>query len=276
MGFEIIEISEDRPEVMVVEMKRKPVLAVAMENPRISQYPENARNTTTLSFVAWALNMLGVNHKEGGTGHHKAVYEFVNTSLQGYTYEELKEAILMFLRGEFNGKNILVAQQLNAVVLGKIMHAFDDLKKEKLNVYLRLRAKQRGLLEAKKYQLTPDQKKEKILSGIKRCFNNYLIDNRIIEGHVWIYDFLLEQKIINPTSDEKKIVYKGVKDSHKQKSRTAVQSISDYNKIVLEIESNTIQAVVIESKEVLLKQYFEKMVIRFGGKALDELLKLIK
>ena len=276
MKLEIAKVPENiKQGVMVVPMKNKPILALAMENPRISQYPEPARNSTTLSFVAWALNMLGVNHKEGGTGHHTAVFEFINTSLQGYTYEELKQAILMYVRGDFNGKNILVAQQLNALVLGKIMYAFDERKKEMLNRYLRLRSEERRKEESEKNKLTPIEKINIMLPGVSRCFNSYLDKNKIIDGHVWIYELLSDQEIITPKADEKRAVYEKAKEIHKNKPITARQSISDYKKVLLEIERNSSQAVVIESKEILLKQYFDKLVVRYSDKALQELLGLI-
>lgn len=274
MSFEIAIISESvLSSVRVVPMENKPLLAVAMEKPRISQYPEPQRNTTTLSFVEWALNMLGVNHKEGGTGHHTAVFEFVNTSLQGYTYEELKQAILMFVRGEFNGSDIFVSQQLNPIVLGKIMQAFDLRKKESLNAYLRLRSKQIAEEERKKNELTDEEKEELTIQGICRCYNYYQSKKDIITGYVWIYDYLQDNGTIKDSKEDKLEAMAKCKEKALNKPKPLNMSKEVYRQYKSDVEKNKNGEVIVAAKSLLLKYYFDVLLVKYGENALHELLK---
>lgn len=273
MAFELININNQKElGVQVVQMENKPILAKAMEHPRISQYPDDVKNTNTLSFVTWALDMLGVNHKDGGTGHHAAVYEYVNEKLTGYTYQELKQAILMFVSGEFNDSKTFVTQQFNAVVLGKIMNAYDEHKKIILNKYLRLKAEQKAEEEAKKNELTPEEKMKLAHQGIINCFSNYQKSRTIITGYVWVYDYLVKHNIFDVTDKEKKDAYKQAKQKILEEPKPLNTNRSVYKKMIEEVENNKSDKTIIEAKNILLKLYFDYLIGRYSDKA-EEYLK---
>ena len=272
MAFEVININQKDLGVQVVQMENKPILAKAMEFPRISQYPEEVKNTNTLNFVTWALDMLGVNHKEGGTGHHAAVYEFVNDNLGGYTYQELKQAISMYIKGEFNDDKLFVTQQFNAVVLGKILNAYDEHKKIILNKYLRLKAEQKAERESKEKELTPQEKMKLTHQGVLNCFKNYKETFKIIAGYVWVYDYLVKHNIFDVTDKEKKDAYKEAKQRILDEPKPIGTNRSVYKKMLEDVENNKSDKAIIEAKNILLKLYFDYLIGRYSNKA-EELLK---
>lgn len=273
MTFQLAKIPLDMmPMVTVVRMANKPILAVAMENPRISQYPEEVRNINTLSFIEWALDMLGVNHKEGGEGHHVAVHQFVNTQLSNYTYQELRQAILMYVTGEFNQSGIMVTQQFNCVVLGKVMNVYDEHKQQALYKYNRLKRDQ----QAEEVELTEEQKMELTLQGVQNCFNEYVKTNTIIPGYIWVYDYLTKQNVLSNSDDEKKTAYKEAKLRLQLKKRPEGMSRNDYKNFRDSLEQNKSDAVVVEAKKDLLCAYFNKLTVRHADDALTSLINKIK
>ncbi len=276
MSFEIALIPENNlPNVRVVPMENKPLLAIAMENPRISQYPVEQRNTNTFNFLTWALDMLGVNNKEGGQGHHKAVHEYVNLKLKGYTYQELKQAILMYVAGEFNNDKLYTTQQFNAVVLGKVMAAYDEHKKQALNKYMRIRSEQKAEEERKNQELTPEQKMNLTKQGLENCYNAYIKTQSIIEGYAWVYDYIVSKEVLTNTKEEKNQAIKEAKEILLKRLSSKTMSRDTYKNFKADIEKKDSNKVIVEAKNILLKQYFDYLLVRFDNTAVNELIKIV-
>lgn len=177
--------------VSVVEMKNKPSLAVALENTKIRDYPEEIRNANTMNLVDWLLNLLGVNAKNDNVKHHAAAFEFVNKTLLNYTYQEIKLAFEKYVAGEYyeaENKPMMVTQQLNAVVIGKVMKNYEALKKSELDAYRREREKQ----NRKDKELTKEEKDEIVLVGILNCFEIFKETGEIQDGYTYLYQHFYE------------------------------------------------------------------------------------
>lgn len=276
MSFEIAVIEESKlPAIVEVKMKHKPTLAVAYENPRISQYPVEVRNTTTLNFVVWCLDMLGVNGKDGGEGHHTAVYDFVNSALTMYTYQELREAVLMYVKGDF--PNLPVMQQFNAVVLGKIMNAFAEHRDIALNSYLKLKKEQQLAAEEEANKLTSEEIMNLTLEGVTNCINQYNSKKYIINGYTWVYDYFEKIGLLTPTKEEKGKAWAKAKSDLIENAKNTEKTKELYNKAVREIESKGSGLPIVKAKALLLQTYFAEQISKKGFlKAKEEIINQVK
>lgn len=240
-------------EIVKVKMPNKPYIAKAYENYKIHQYPEDIKNTNTYSFILWALDMLGVNSKEGGEGHHAAILEFVNHALDGYTYQELKLAVLMHVKGSLG---TMVTQQLNAVVLGKIMAKYNDIKMERLNSYMR--EKKRIEQENNQPKLTLEEEIKLVTQGVKKCYYETLENKKVPYGYSWVYEYLIDKlKILKVTKKEKIKEYNIQKKKLIAETKVKAQA-SEVAKTIKLLEEKRSSKVIVAAQSSLLKKLFQK------------------
>ena len=154
----------------IVKMDNKPKMAIALENKKIRDYPELERNKETATLIKYLLNLLAVNDKGAGD-HHAACFKFINDNYKSYTYEEIRLAFGSYVAHEyFDGKVVLRPyQQLNTPVIGKVMFAYNNARKQELNEYYRLKAEQEKVSK----ELTQEQKDKEIKAGILSCWENF-------------------------------------------------------------------------------------------------------
>ena len=155
---------------IIVLMENKPQIAIAYENPKLRDYSEVERNTKVKGLVIFILNLLGVN--EGKLAHTVAATNLISEIYLNHTIEEIKLAFKMFASGKFyeDGRPMFAAQQLNGLVIGKVMNAYDKDKKEKLVEYEKLRREQ----QMEENEKTPEQIERDIEKGLIDHYNHYL------------------------------------------------------------------------------------------------------
>lgn len=252
--------------VEVFPMANKPREAIALENPKIRNYPEQLRNGNTATIVDWLLNLLGVNDS-GKEAHHVECFRFINERLTSYTYQEIKEAFLMFVNHELDA-SVMVTQQLNAVVIGKVMKMYDDHRKQKLSEYYRLR----NAAAAVQPEISEEEKQRLIENGIRECYLNFKQTRTISVGRVWIYDWLIENKKINPTPEEKKRLYKEAKLKVVEESK--LKGIQSYKDAVRSISAKSSPLAISKVKSMFVIRYFTRveMLNTSDERALKEIL----
>ena len=155
---------------IVVLMDNKPNMALAYENPKLRAYNEAERKTRVTEAVLYILDLLGVN--DGKVEHTGAAINFISDVYLNHTIEEIKLAFKMFASGKFyeDGRPMFAAQQLNGLVIGKVMNAYDKDKKEKLVEYEKLRREQ----QMEENEKTPEQIERDIEKGLIDHYNHYL------------------------------------------------------------------------------------------------------
>lgn len=251
--------------VTKVSMKNKPSMAIALENPKIRDYPVSKRNENSYIVVDWLLNFLGV----GGTKvdnklHHVETFNFINSArINKFTYQEIKEAFEMYVAGELP-PDILIAQQLNPLVLGKVMVAYEKIKRERLTAYYSILKKQR---EAQATEMTEDQKKEIIENGIIDAYDYFKRSNNVENGRIWIYEWLHENKLTEEIADGKHPKYVLALENLKDQAKSS-GNITEYKDIVRNLQDKTYAPVLVELKKEIIKTYFRKLLL--GGSSIQQ------
>jgi len=176
---------------VVIEMANKPLMALALEKPKIRDYDEVSQRTNTSAIIDWLLNLLGVNDNNKEE-HHIETFKFINQSMNHFTYEEIQLAFRNYVSGEcyINDKPMLVTQQLNAVVFGNVMKAYSVQKKSSvMNAY---RREQKALAEPTT-DISQADKDLLVMTGVLNCFDTYETLKEIPNGYGWVYDFFFER-----------------------------------------------------------------------------------
>ena len=241
--------------IKIVPMDNKPKMAVALENPKLRDYTEEELTTNCALMVAYLLNLLGVGEK-GKLDHHNATVRFMAENFLQYTFQEIKLAFNMYVRGEFmqDGKPMLVTQQLNPVVLGRVMREYQYRKDADLDQYRRKRT-QFLLKEMQPPELTQEQKDAITADGALRVFNEYKEFGQVLPGESHIYDYLVEKGFL--------------KVSENEWSNTEIQArinVKKETKIKLDMQKkefvkNTNESdIKAETKRLLLEKYFENRI----------------
>ncbi len=156
---------------------KKPELAILSDAKKMREYSDTDRLTIAKNIVNGLLIKLGVSGKSN-TKHHIEVIRFIADNKE-FTPEEFTKAFDLAIDGELK---IDLFQQLNRVVMGRVMSLYKAYKIEKLRAY-----RQR---KAPKKPLTPDQQKQFIIDAIKDEFTNYKLSRKLNPNRNYLYDEL--------------------------------------------------------------------------------------
>ncbi len=231
----------------------KPLLAVLESHTKLRDYTDEERLTISKLLVQDLLNDLGVS-KNSDVEHHIRTIKHVSETLGNYTKEEIKKAFQMFISREFN---IDVYQQLNSVVVGRVMREFEMFKKQNLQEY---RRKQSELKNQSK-QMTDEDKEMIMIEAIDRIKKEVQQNGYIDSVCTHVYDHLDSKGLLPTDKESKMVVWEKAKLIAKREAmEKATQSYEEHTKLktVLEkIEKGQINVVSI-SKRLVLEEYFKK------------------
>ena len=256
-----MEIAVINTEVFKVKMDNKPLLAVAMENPKLRDYSIEKRNSNTLILIKWLLNVLGVN---GGDKieHHKVLHQLINEAYLKYSYQEIKLAFEYYLQGKYyeNGKSIMITQQLNGVVFSKVMNHFEKLKKSnELDAYRRKLKEQ----QMEQTELTQEKKDEIVRDGLINCYNTWLKTKKIETGYLWVYDHLDELKLFDFSAKKKKQRMIDARDYLENQAANELDKSKRYD-IKRAVKNIYSKPVINKAKRLLVGDYFQILLSDFG------------
>lgn len=251
MKFEIQEVNT---QVFKLPVSNKPALVTHYEKPKIKQYPETIMRANVFAFVDWCLNLLAVNDN-GKQQHHAACFEFITSKLTGFTFEELKAAMLMYVSGEF--ENIKVTQQFNSVVLGNVMREYKKNRDVSMSWYFQERSKH--LSKLKEPEMTEEEKNKLIVTGIVNCFKEYKENKTILSGYAWVYDHLNESHKLHFTVEEKRKAMESAKRILAAQAKKL--DPKDARKVLENIEEKNSAKVIVKAKSLLLQKFFDGIMV---------------
>jgi len=228
-----------------------PKLAILEAKKKIRDYSETERNQITFRMIEKLLNLLGVN--DGKQEHHKTLHAFINEMYTRLTYEEINEAFNLCVAGEFNIKPF---QQLNSVVFGQVISAFEVYKKEKLYTYRQKLQKEKAMTDI------PEKEKEFImLEASDRIFRDYIQNKEITEACNHVYDYLFEKRLLPTDKDIKIAIFERAKLIAKSEAmRDAGTSYENHRQLKGTLEKITTgksDTIVVIAKRLSLEQYFK-------------------
>ena len=156
---------------------KKPELAIISDAKKMREYSDTDRLTIAKNIVVGLIGRLGVSGKATAT-HHVESIRFIAGNKE-FTPEEFTKAFELAMDGTLK---IDLFQQLNCVVIGRVMTLYKTYKIEKLRAYRQRRAPEKPL--------TTEQQKQLIRDAIKDEFTNYKFSGELNTNRNYLYDEL--------------------------------------------------------------------------------------
>lgn len=259
-------INPKESNVFVVDMKNKPQQAIAMENPKLREYPIEKRKENIIIVIKWLLDLLGVGDASN-INHHNELGRFINENYLNWTFQEIKLAFEMYVKGDLTtDKNDLkVFQTLNSVVFGRVMKAYREIKMNELDNYFKARNALIVAKNNKPKKLTEEEKANLIKSGVKRLYKEYESYGVVMPGNIHLYDYLYDKGLLTKDDEEKKKLYLKAKENVKLKyeSNTDPSERKSVKHILEMINSGKDQGIknqyIIEAKRLSIEKFMEKV-----------------
>lgn len=111
--------------------------------------------------------------------------------------------------------------------------------------------------------MTEDEKSALVKSGMWKCIQHYEINHEILDGYiVFMYDVLLDDKLVELTAEEKKQWYADAKElmtyeMHTKKPKTLAEREA-FKELKRNIEKNVSSELVLKAKEMIVMDYLRK------------------
>ena len=186
-----------------LQIYKKPMLAIISEQKKLRDYEDSEKLSICTNLVANLILDLGVG-KNSDTNHHLRAIKFIKDSLGVYTPQEIEEAFRLYILCKFE---IEVFQQLNPIVIGKVMKQFDIYKLNKLSDYRKKESKLKIDQEMQKMKMGLEDKKKANDFTIQKSYEFFLNTRGVDLSRVYAYEVLEEYNFTNDDIKYKKEVY---------------------------------------------------------------------
>lgn len=186
---------------------------------------------------------------------------FITEELSGYSYEEIKEAFKMYVKGVFSKDFDKVIYKLDCVIVAKVMSCYDKEKIRITKTYNEQLKRKILELEEEKNKLSDDDKFKIVLKGLEESFEEYKEKGVFDQtGRLYLYHFLFERDLLPKDKKTKDAVLKKAK-----KKIEAIQEVPitkkerDFNK-ALESDKNKATQVLNECYRISIERFFSKFI----------------
>ena len=239
---------------------KKPGLLVLADAPKLREIPEEEKNAKTVKLIIYLLNLLGVTKVK--TEQHNALAVHISENYADSTFEEIHKAFNLFVKGEFETKPY---QQLNAVVFGKVMSEYDELKRNQSKTYQ---------LQLQEFKRKSEPMSQEEIDGFMELSILKAIETFAKTGVIEVpgnkYDWLDSKgRLQGEATDEDWKSYKKTKYSYckarliakfKNKETISIEEIIKKRDVIKELEEAKSGKVVLMSKTEILEDYFKELL----------------
>ncbi len=237
---------------------KPPLLAVLEQGLKIRDYNEETRLGLAVTLVENLLSDLGVS-KNADTSHHLRAIKYITESCVNYTPKEIEKAFQLAISGEIN---IDMFQQLNAVVIGKVMMAYETYKGEKLTKHRKKMADDK--IKADEYSLTPEEIEEIMIEGCDRIFKDYEQNGMISEQCAHLYDYIFKKDLLPRDKEYKDEKMKKAKLIAKSEAMTRAGGDYELHRklkdTLIDLQNGIGGNIVSIAKRLVLEDYFTKLI----------------
>mgnify|MGYP003645485364 FL=1 len=238
-----------------IQIYKQPLLAVIEQETKIREMPNEERLMKCTQIVANLLLDLGVGSKSDPQQHLRVI-SFLADDCGKYSVKEVEYAFKLAIQGKIG---VDLFQQINVLVVGKVLKAYDDYKTEKLRNF-----------RANK-SLTIDKEKtmsnEEILvinnSIAKEALDLFLDHGIVNTDKIYVYDVLKKMGYMSDDLDYMNSVKKDaveiLKNEYENKKATSVDEKREFKSILKEIKSEKGGKLINKCRELAITDFFRKI-----------------
>ncbi|AKG94217.1 hypothetical protein AVT43_gp43 [Polaribacter phage P12002L] len=236
-----------------IQIYKPPLLAVLEQEKKLREYNDQERLFACKTIIDGLLLDLGVGTKADVQQHIRAI-KYLCDECGKYSVSEIQKAFSLAISGKLE---IDLFQQVNVLVIGKVLNAFDNYKKEKLKVY---RLKQKTEKETK--SMSDEEAKKYTIQAITLQVNYFLENRSVDKSRIHVYD-IFDKMGLMPTDIEYKNSVKkdAIEILKKEYSQKKASSKEEFNKIKTNIKLLEIgegDGVIAKCKELALEDFLRK------------------
>lgn len=243
-----------------LQIYKKPLLAVLEQEKKIREYNAEERLMLSKNIIQTLLIDLGVGKNSDPEQHVRAI-KYLSEDCGKYSFEEIQEAFKLAIVGKlhFGKSKIDLFQQVNVLIVGKVLTAFDDYKNEKLKIY--------RLAEKQKREALPMMNKEEIKKFTKQAVEKqieYFLKYRVVDkSRVHVYDIFdkigLMPTDLNYKNSVKKDAIDILKQEYSQKKASNKDEFNQIKNTLKSLENGRCDEIKTKCKELALEEFLRKI-----------------
>lgn len=231
-------------------------ITVLTSGKKLRDYEPSVRLNYSLQTFEMLLKRIGVSNKSD-VEHHKEALRFLNSNFLDLSYEEILLAFDLAMSGEIK---IDLFQQINALVIGKVLAEYRVYKAKKI---IELRKKQEIMDEKNQLsELTESGKRQIVVDGCLRVFNEYKNTLRILGTCDHVYDYLFKLGLLPTDKLYKELIFgkAQVVAIYETKQDLGLTEREIINKIQRIKAGGEKELCISISKRLVLSEYFGKLI----------------
>ena len=238
-----------------IQIYKQPMLVTIEQETKLREMPDEERLMKCTQIVANLLLDLGVSSKSDPQQHLRVI-KFLSDDCGKYTVKEIELSFKLAIQGKLE---IDLFQQINVLVVGKVLNSFDNYKIEKLRNFRTESLKEKQI----KNQMNEKEIELSNNSIIKEQFDLF-IEKRIVNPkRFYAYDILDEKGYMPTELKYKKEVHKDAVEillsEYNQKKAISIDDKRSLKTIIDKIKKGEGGKVVNKCKELALYDFFKKL-----------------
>lgn len=245
----------------------RPTLAKLNEDyPKIKNIINASEIEDLINFLVRILNIKPSNQEEQDSLDFQIplILDFIKTKFGSLTIPEIKEAFKMYVAKEF--AQVKVFRILDCVSVSEVLNAFIDFRSDNLRAY----SQKKSNIQNQLPMITETEKEEIVKQGVNKAFLDYKETKEMPIITEYLFDFLIEKKLIINNNNPKVVEYyqSKLKEASIQVKKELQQEVfsddfairqkakDDLEKLINGNSSKTI----IRAKRIVLIEFFEKQI----------------
>ena len=231
---------------------KKPLLAVLTEEKKLRSYLPEERLMQSKKIVETLLISLGVGDKSD-TNHQVVAIKYLAENYGQYSVGEIEYAFTLAIGGKLE---IELFQQLNVLVIGKVMAAFEKYKRDRLRIYNLKKNAQEPIT------MTKDEKQFYINQAVNKQIDYFLEYRAIDESRIFVYD-IFDNLGLMPTdlaykNSVKKDAIEILKKEYTNKKASHKEEYSQIKRVLKKLEIGDSELIKLKCKELALLDFLRK------------------
>lgn len=202
---------------MLVNQNQLPAEIKKYSNMPIKAIPKPMLERFELPFMNYLSTLL--NLKEDNAENLELCVPVILDMNRLYTFEQIKKMFELYVDSRLNVQPI--SNYIDRILIGKIKAGYTDYLKK--SNHLNTKPKK---VDKNGKELTQEESYKRESDIIQACewFESYLHLERLQDNAVWVYDFLIYEKIIQVTDEEKKAIFLEIKTENVSKDEAVLKS----------------------------------------------------
>ncbi len=235
---------------------KKPSVVLFSEENKLSLFSDAEQKNIAKNIIKKLIIVLAVG-KESNFEHHKESVEFIYRNYGNYSPAEIRFAFELALTGTLG---IDLYQQINCVVIGKVMSEYGKYKRNKLFEYNSKIKKQIEMQEDEKRK-QEEKKTFDVMDATIKLFESFKATNKIEGIYIHIYDYLFSLDQLPKSKEYKDSMMYKAKAIAVHEAHTSKKSSSDIGRELLSIHSGQEKnRCIIIAKRLVLREYFQGLI----------------